>query len=245
MNPIVGRNDPCPCGSGRKYKKCCLLKDQKQAQQLRSLDTHSQWVSFHWQLVKDNISELVRDQVELVSERWGSELARPTFQPFLEEHALLDVGQNQIVLASILQGDSGIPNERKASFGETLSHSHLACYEVTACRRGEYLKVIDRISGSEHTIVDESLSKQLEPMEAFVGRLITHEETTLVLPGWNKLEFWKRKRVFKHIRSAFDEMGANLEDAEEMNVLLKRQPERILGAIAEFDALQAPSGTAR
>ncbi len=23
----VGRNDPCPCGSGKKYKKCCLDKD--------------------------------------------------------------------------------------------------------------------------------------------------------------------------------------------------------------------------
>jgi preprotein translocase subunit SecA len=22
----VGRNDPCHCGSGKKYKKCCLLK---------------------------------------------------------------------------------------------------------------------------------------------------------------------------------------------------------------------------
>ncbi len=22
----VGRNDPCPCGSGKKYKQCCLLK---------------------------------------------------------------------------------------------------------------------------------------------------------------------------------------------------------------------------
>ncbi|WP_050988031.1 SEC-C metal-binding domain-containing protein [Thiothrix nivea] len=21
---LVGRNDPCPCGSGKKYKKCCL-----------------------------------------------------------------------------------------------------------------------------------------------------------------------------------------------------------------------------
>ena len=21
--PAVGRNDPCPCGSGKKYKKCC------------------------------------------------------------------------------------------------------------------------------------------------------------------------------------------------------------------------------
>lgn len=20
---VAGRNDPCPCGSGRKYKKCC------------------------------------------------------------------------------------------------------------------------------------------------------------------------------------------------------------------------------
>ena len=24
----VGRNDPCPCGSGKKYKNCCLLKDE-------------------------------------------------------------------------------------------------------------------------------------------------------------------------------------------------------------------------
>ena len=24
----IGRNDPCPCGSGRKYKKCCLLKEK-------------------------------------------------------------------------------------------------------------------------------------------------------------------------------------------------------------------------
>jgi len=25
-DPKVGRNDPCPCGSGKKYKKCCLGK---------------------------------------------------------------------------------------------------------------------------------------------------------------------------------------------------------------------------
>jgi uncharacterized protein YecA (UPF0149 family) len=23
----VGRNEPCPCGSGKKYKKCCALFD--------------------------------------------------------------------------------------------------------------------------------------------------------------------------------------------------------------------------
>ena len=30
-NPMrdVGRNDPCPCGSGKKYKKCCGLLDEE------------------------------------------------------------------------------------------------------------------------------------------------------------------------------------------------------------------------
>jgi protein O-GlcNAc transferase len=26
----VGRNDPCPCGSGKKYKACCLVKEEQQ-----------------------------------------------------------------------------------------------------------------------------------------------------------------------------------------------------------------------
>jgi SWIM/SEC-C metal-binding protein len=25
----IGRNDPCHCGSGKKYKKCCLQKDSQ------------------------------------------------------------------------------------------------------------------------------------------------------------------------------------------------------------------------
>ena len=29
--PTAGRNDPCPCGSGKRYKRCCLDKDQAAA----------------------------------------------------------------------------------------------------------------------------------------------------------------------------------------------------------------------
>jgi hypothetical protein len=29
--PKVGRNDPCPCGSGKKYKKCCLEADSRRS----------------------------------------------------------------------------------------------------------------------------------------------------------------------------------------------------------------------
>ncbi len=31
-----GRNDPCPCGSGKKYKQCCLVKDEAKARAARA-----------------------------------------------------------------------------------------------------------------------------------------------------------------------------------------------------------------
>lgn len=33
----MGRNDPCPCGSGLKYKKCCLLKKGPKHRDLKNL----------------------------------------------------------------------------------------------------------------------------------------------------------------------------------------------------------------
>lgn len=32
---VVGRNDPCPCGSGKKYKKCCLRKKPSPGQKIK------------------------------------------------------------------------------------------------------------------------------------------------------------------------------------------------------------------
>lgn len=31
----IGRNEPCPCGSGLKYKRCCALKPRKASLGLR------------------------------------------------------------------------------------------------------------------------------------------------------------------------------------------------------------------
>ncbi len=36
QRPKVGRNDPCPCGSGKKYKKCCAIFDDEKTAQLSS-----------------------------------------------------------------------------------------------------------------------------------------------------------------------------------------------------------------
>ncbi|MBJ94799.1 MAG: hypothetical protein CMP23_10060 [Rickettsiales bacterium] len=35
-NAEVGRNDPCPCGSGKKYKRCCLGTAEDPSQEARN-----------------------------------------------------------------------------------------------------------------------------------------------------------------------------------------------------------------
>lgn len=33
IGPSIGRNDTCPCGSGMKYKKCCINKTKEHEQE--------------------------------------------------------------------------------------------------------------------------------------------------------------------------------------------------------------------
>lgn len=41
----IGRNDPCPCGSGKKYKKCCLKKDNVYKNKHQEpLDVQKRWL---------------------------------------------------------------------------------------------------------------------------------------------------------------------------------------------------------
>ncbi len=47
----VGRNDPCPCGSGKKYKFCCMNKEKKDSQEkaqwIESKEEQKRWLKYY------------------------------------------------------------------------------------------------------------------------------------------------------------------------------------------------------
>lgn len=43
-NRKVGRNDPCPCGSGKKYKFCCLNKQPEPIDRIESAQERNKWL---------------------------------------------------------------------------------------------------------------------------------------------------------------------------------------------------------
>ena len=56
----AGRNDPCPCGSGKKYKKCCELREKSkkiQAVKLESSALNPNFSSKMGSLFQKNVAE--------------------------------------------------------------------------------------------------------------------------------------------------------------------------------------------
>jgi hypothetical protein len=67
----IGRNDPCPCGSGTKYKKCCLAKDEREAALRRAVASPpiSSTAPSGWVLDDDGLDDLSNSVVDLVASR--------------------------------------------------------------------------------------------------------------------------------------------------------------------------------
>jgi hypothetical protein len=58
----VGRNNPCPCGSGKKYKKCCLSKPLSDSQRAESfIEQHYDFTSKDYKDKEREFSEWVKD----------------------------------------------------------------------------------------------------------------------------------------------------------------------------------------
>lgn len=49
----IGRNDPCPCGSGKKYKKCCLNKTQTPVDLIESVQEKEKWLRYYPAALKE------------------------------------------------------------------------------------------------------------------------------------------------------------------------------------------------
>ena len=43
----IGRNDPCPCGSGKKYKKCCLNKPKTPVELIETEQEKQKWLRYY------------------------------------------------------------------------------------------------------------------------------------------------------------------------------------------------------
>ena len=176
VGPKVGRNDPCPCGSGRKYKKCHLPGDEASAA-LERAPVHAA------------DERLVLQMREWADRRFG-EAWRRVDDDFVDPDATQSLARPWSVYHFEVDGKSVLdwflearggklpPAERR--WLEAQRDGWLTIWEVVGVEPGRSLTVRDLLTGVERTVHEVSGSRVLVKRDAILARAVTCDDVSVL-----------------------------------------------------------------
>lgn len=181
----VGRNEPCPCGSGKKYKKCCLEKEPSSPPPPQSVTTP----------LEARLLRRLAEYVERPRYREAREVAwtfytgsGPSEIEGLEEAAtqqFLDwfihdyrLSSGKTLIEEFAEAWAHDFSRKEREMILEWSRSHISLYEVLAVHP-ERAEVFfrDLITGKELVIQDASASRSLVKWDLVATRVVSVEET--------------------------------------------------------------------
>ncbi|HZH15722.1 MAG TPA: SEC-C metal-binding domain-containing protein [Archangium sp.] len=176
-----GRNEPCPCGSGQKYKRCCAGKDAAAAKPLAAPGAP----------LHERDEVLVRKMVRYAGDRFGWDWLGEASEAFFEEPGFLpEYPETQLfmpwavhhweveerpVREWFLDEEGGTLPEVERAWLLSQRPVVLTVWEVLEVQEGVGLRVKDLLGGEEHFVHEVRGSQQLRPRHAVLGRLVEHE----------------------------------------------------------------------
>lgn len=177
---MTERNDPCPCGSGRKYKKCCLEKDAKeQASLYDQAPSHVQGRDI------PGVIQLLERFASLPFKLAQDHLVPPDCQaPFLalaQSHLqLFEFASSVIVEAAIAQMARDGWGRKFASrltvgqarYFQEMATRPLRPWNILEVFPGEGLLLEDAETGEHVRVQERSGSHGIEPDERVAARVL-------------------------------------------------------------------------
>lgn len=162
-----GRNAPCPCGSGRKHKQCCLARAQEQRRLGRA--TEAVWA----RLQKWTIANYPEQLEVAIDELLGDERTiAPETGDLLCSYMHLD---------RQLPG-GGTPVERFAELSalddvergaaRTLTEAHLGLWRVRAVERGLSIDLEEVVGDRVVGVHSQNVSRAMARWDVLLGRVI-------------------------------------------------------------------------
>ena len=196
MNKI-GRNDPCPCGSGQKYKKCCLAKEELLMSRRRDEDraVHSAiaWLDRNYEdevaatVLFDFMNEPDDDTME-VFDQLPPQLAgvvAANVDEWLLADAELEVDGESIKAIDLILGKGGpILTAHGREWLQELGKRPLTIYEVKEVIKGQGLLLTDLLDPDQPPVRIREVAAAgfLAPRDTFGARLVWQDDS-LVMSG--------------------------------------------------------------
>ena len=178
FRPRVGRNDPCPCGSGRKYKKCHLAADEAEHADGRTATaTH--------ELDERLVLRLTRFALDRFGQRWqafeGDFVDAAAVAPLAWPWSVygFEVDGRTVADAYLdAHGRRCSQEERRWLAAERAAW--LSVWEVEAVDPGKTLTMRDLLSEERRTVREKSASQILVRRDAVLARVVDYEGVSLL-----------------------------------------------------------------
>lgn len=185
----TGRNDPCPCGSGKKYKKCCLPKEQEARREAARpasggtpVERALAWLQKRY---RDEVAEAIRAHLELAGEDALERLRELpddyaqmviiNVHEWLIADGDLAFEDRDVPVRDLLLGPGGpLFDAEGRAWIEALTSRPLGWYEVVDTDPGTGFRVRDLVHSEEPPVdvLDRSASKTLVRWEILALRLV-------------------------------------------------------------------------
>lgn len=183
----VGRNDLCWCGSGRKYKKCHLGREQL------PLDDRARWLyakAIQHALVS-GWNELLIDVAYERSRHAGDDpyaLTTALGDPLVIDAVLFEGGAFEEFLE--IRG-SLLPDDERLLAPQWLLVQR-SVFEVERVQRGHSVTVRDLRSGDTHEVREQAASRQLMPGQLLCARVLPTGDTMRFFGGVEPVALYER-----------------------------------------------------
>ncbi len=187
----AGRNDPCPCGSGKKYKKCCLLAAGAPTGAYIQAERRSAQIAlgrFGWR------HEFDGDRAVAEARFWTAldlapEDARPEvqeqgeafFQDWFTTDFRLDSGHTLVEL--FLEREGGRLRSGELRYLERSRLTHLRPYEVVGVRLDEGFDLLDLWAGKRVQVQERLATRQVVQWNVLAARVMLGPAGIPVLDG--------------------------------------------------------------
>ncbi len=181
--PGVGRNDACPCGSGRKFKRCCGAPGTvPRAAGYGKADCERAFEA----LLRYGQREESAQHLERAQELYWDGRQPEVWKRAGEEAGVQRLGcfAHYLLIDRVLEDGSSIAerflkrrgsrdlSEAEQRYLRDLARTHLGLYEVQEAKPGEGLRLLDLTDGGESWVVERSASRELVRWDLLGARMM-------------------------------------------------------------------------
>ncbi|HEV2722061.1 MAG TPA: SEC-C domain-containing protein [Thermoanaerobaculia bacterium] len=171
----VGRNDPCPCGSGRKYKRCHLPLDEAARpvvrEEARSLlhDLDNRFVGrvIGWSIERFG-DEADPDELESAY----PEIAEGGFELLLPWAVYHHTVEGLPLFEWYARENESILSRREREWIEAQRRSWMSVWEVRESVPGKAMLLTDLLTGEQRLVQEASASRSVVARDAILARVV-------------------------------------------------------------------------